>query len=235
MSTANPLKRKSHQEATNAAPSAKKVKTPTPPAAVVSPPTPAAAVPAAGDSEAMEDVVSGNRKKRAHGTAKKKRAGRVSKHILDAAARKEAAAIAAAGEAEEKAIAQPAASGAASLASIAKAKVPPPKFSKATPAAAPTPVAVVESKVLALEYLRQWSNERAGWKFQKVRQQWLLDHVYEKDLLGKNDFATLCEYIKELKGAARTVSRHAHAHFAAAASSLLSGALATTPTTRFVK
>lgn len=34
---------------------------------------------------------------------------------------------------------------------------------------------------LASEYLKQWSDDRKNWKFQKVRQVWLLKHMYNQD------------------------------------------------------
>lgn len=34
---------------------------------------------------------------------------------------------------------------------------------------------------LASEYLKQWSDDRKNWKFQKVRQVWLLKHMYKQD------------------------------------------------------
>jgi hypothetical protein len=153
----------------------------------------------------VEDLISGDRKRRSN-ASKKKNPKRVAKHILEAAARKQSQAAAKASNEEGKDGGEVAPAAAAAP----KSKPAPKKPVVATPAA---PAAtVVESKVLALEYLRQWSSARASWKFQKVRQVWLLEHVYDKDQLPKKEFALMTEYIKELKGAARTVSRRRGTH-----------------------
>ena len=30
----------------------------------------------------------------------------------------------------------------------------------------------------SLKYLHQWKNDRDNWKFQKLKQQWILDHLF---------------------------------------------------------
>ena len=41
-----------------------------------------------------------------------------------------------------------------------------------------------KAETLALEYLQQWCNNREEWSFQKVRQVWLLQHLYDTDKVG---------------------------------------------------
>eukprot|EP00741_Cyanophora_paradoxa_P006346 tig00000980_g6151.t1 len=62
-----------------------------------------------------------------------------------------------------------------------------------------------KARELALEYLDAWSSSRSEnvspWKFQKVRQAWLIKHLFESRV-PKNDFPTLLEYLKPLQGCA---------------------------------
>ncbi|KAL3875623.1 hypothetical protein ACJMK2_033555 [Sinanodonta woodiana] len=60
-----------------------------------------------------------------------------------------------------------------------------------------------ESQTNALEYLRQWQSDGENWKFQKVRQVWLLHNVYNKDKIGEKDFDILLRYLEPLRGRAR--------------------------------
>lgn len=158
------------------------------------------------DAAEVEDVVGAGRKHRTQ--SKKKKPNRVSKHIQQAAARKQAKVEAAAAEAtgDEK-TEQPAEDGkdAAAAPKPRAAKSPKPAGAAVTPSPSG-----LEAKQLALDYLRQWATAREAWKFQKVRQVFLIEHVYDKDLLPKKDFATFCDYIQELKGAARTVRANTH-------------------------
>ena len=41
-----------------------------------------------------------------------------------------------------------------------------------------------KAESLALEYLRLWHGSRDEWSFQKVRQVWLLQHLYDTDKVG---------------------------------------------------
>ncbi|XP_066545339.1 protein cholesin [Amia ocellicauda] len=56
---------------------------------------------------------------------------------------------------------------------------------------------------LALDYLNCWSEDRAAWKFQKTRQTWLLQHMYDREKVPDESFAVLLEYLEGLQGAAR--------------------------------
>lgn len=59
---------------------------------------------------------------------------------------------------------------------------------------------------LASEYLKQWSDDRKNWKFQKVRQVWLLKHMYNQDQVTDDDFEILLLYLDGLKGKSREVT-----------------------------
>lgn len=59
------------------------------------------------------------------------------------------------------------------------------------------------AKLAAVEYLKQWKNERTVWKFQKVRQVWLLQNMYDQALLDDDSFEVLLEYLEGLKGHSR--------------------------------
>ena len=41
---------------------------------------------------------------------------------------------------------------------------------------------------LAIEYLHQWKNDKKNWGFKKVRQVWLLKHVYHDELVSPLNF-----------------------------------------------
>ncbi|KAI9281751.1 hypothetical protein BC943DRAFT_329508 [Umbelopsis sp. AD052] len=58
----------------------------------------------------------------------------------------------------------------------------------------------------AIDYLRTWKSDRSGWKFQKVRQIWLLANMYDEVKISDEDFAILLEYVQDLKGKARQVT-----------------------------
>lgn len=56
---------------------------------------------------------------------------------------------------------------------------------------------------LALKYLDTFTNDKDNWKFCKVRQVWLLQHMYTEKIPEK-DFSMLLEYLRGLQGKART-------------------------------
>jgi len=58
----------------------------------------------------------------------------------------------------------------------------------------------------ALSYLRLWKSTRAAWKFQKVRQCWLLDNIYKQTKIDDKDFDILLEYMEPMKGKSRQVT-----------------------------
>ncbi|XP_041062051.1 uncharacterized protein C7orf50 [Carcharodon carcharias] len=59
---------------------------------------------------------------------------------------------------------------------------------------------------LALEYLTRWSKKHKEWKFQKTRQTWLLQHMYDCDKISDKHFTVLLKYLDGLKGNAREVT-----------------------------
>ncbi|KAI8876660.1 hypothetical protein K501DRAFT_231654 [Backusella circina FSU 941] len=56
----------------------------------------------------------------------------------------------------------------------------------------------------ALAYVRLFVLDRSSWKFNKVHQIWLLQHLYE---LPDEDFDGVLEYLKDLQGSAREKTR----------------------------
>ncbi|XP_060777154.1 uncharacterized protein C7orf50 homolog isoform X1 [Neoarius graeffei] len=55
----------------------------------------------------------------------------------------------------------------------------------------------------ALEYLTCWSEKRDEWKFQKTRQVWLLQHMYDSEKVSDAHFSVLLSYLEGLRGVAR--------------------------------
>ncbi|XP_036446817.1 uncharacterized protein C7orf50 [Colossoma macropomum] len=55
----------------------------------------------------------------------------------------------------------------------------------------------------ALEYLTCWSEKRDEWKFQKTRQVWLLQHMFDSEKVSDAHFAVLLSYLEGLQGVAR--------------------------------
>ncbi|XP_076826510.1 protein cholesin isoform X2 [Brachyhypopomus gauderio] len=64
----------------------------------------------------------------------------------------------------------------------------------------------------ALEYLTCWSEKREEWKFQKTRQVWLLQHMYDSEKVSDAHFKVLLSYLEGLRGVARdTTAKKAEA------------------------
>ena len=55
----------------------------------------------------------------------------------------------------------------------------------------------------AVEYLRQWHSDPSNWKFKKNRQTWLLKHVFDPKVLGKDDFKLFLAYVNGMQGRSR--------------------------------
>lgn len=51
----------------------------------------------------------------------------------------------------------------------------------------------------------EWKKARATWKFQKLRQVWLINHMYDDKQVPDSHWNLFLEYIHDLKGAARNV------------------------------
>jgi len=60
-----------------------------------------------------------------------------------------------------------------------------------------------QGKELALQYLKLWRDYNDIWKFQKIRQNWLLKHMYETKKISDSDFEILLQYLASMQGAAR--------------------------------
>ncbi|KAM9837717.1 protein cholesin [Aulostomus maculatus] len=55
----------------------------------------------------------------------------------------------------------------------------------------------------ALDYLSCWTDNRTEWKFQKTRQTWLLQHMFDSQLIPDDKFSVLLHYLEGLQGGAR--------------------------------
>ncbi|KAF9313134.1 hypothetical protein BG003_005597 [Podila horticola] len=55
-----------------------------------------------------------------------------------------------------------------------------------------------------LAYLIEWKRTRDTWKFQKLRQVWLINNMYSDKEIPDSHWEIFLEYIRDLKGAART-------------------------------
>ncbi|XP_039265347.2 uncharacterized protein LOC120340999 [Styela clava] len=61
-----------------------------------------------------------------------------------------------------------------------------------------------QKKEEALSNLLEWKNDRENWKFRKVRQIWLVKHMYDQDAINDTNFNYLVEYLEGSKGGARS-------------------------------
>ncbi|KAF4087568.1 hypothetical protein AMELA_G00072210 [Ameiurus melas] len=64
------------------------------------------------------------------------------------------------------------------------------------------------AQTLALDYLTCWSEKREKWKFQKTRQVWLLQHMYDSEKVPDAHFSVLLSYLEGLHGVARELTVH---------------------------
>ncbi|XP_061562182.1 uncharacterized protein C7orf50 homolog isoform X2 [Phycodurus eques] len=55
----------------------------------------------------------------------------------------------------------------------------------------------------ALDYLNCWAHNRAGWKFQKTRQTWLLQNMFDSEQIQDEKFSALLQYLEGLRGGSR--------------------------------
>ncbi|XP_067345431.1 uncharacterized protein C7orf50 homolog isoform X2 [Channa argus] len=55
----------------------------------------------------------------------------------------------------------------------------------------------------ALDYLTCWAENRIQWKFQKTRQTWLLQHMFDSEKIPDDHFSILLCYLEGLRGGAR--------------------------------
>ncbi|KAM4715972.1 protein cholesin isoform 1-T3 [Anableps anableps] len=66
-----------------------------------------------------------------------------------------------------------------------------------------TPEPGPSASKLALEYLTCWAERRSEWKFQKIRQTWLLQHMFDSEKVSDDTFAVLLRYLDGLFGRAK--------------------------------
>ncbi|XP_039990919.1 uncharacterized protein C7orf50 [Xiphias gladius] len=55
----------------------------------------------------------------------------------------------------------------------------------------------------ALDYLTCWAENRTEWRFQKTRQTWLLQHMFNSEKIPDDKFSVLLLYLEGLRGGAR--------------------------------
>ncbi|XP_042363715.1 uncharacterized protein C7orf50 homolog [Plectropomus leopardus] len=58
----------------------------------------------------------------------------------------------------------------------------------------------------ALDYLTCWAENRTEWKFQKTRQTWLLQHMFDPQQIPDEKFSVLLEYLEGLRGGAKDIT-----------------------------
>lgn len=58
----------------------------------------------------------------------------------------------------------------------------------------------------ALDYLTCWAEKRTEWKFQKTRQTWLLQNMFDSEKIPDENFTVLLQYLDGLRGLARDTS-----------------------------
>ncbi|XP_039528484.1 uncharacterized protein C7orf50 [Pimephales promelas] len=68
----------------------------------------------------------------------------------------------------------------------------------------PEKVKTSVAETQALEYLTCWSKKREAWKFNKSRQTWLLQNMYDSVKVSDDHFEMLLPYIDGLQGLARS-------------------------------
>ncbi|XP_071976542.1 protein cholesin isoform X2 [Engystomops pustulosus] len=56
---------------------------------------------------------------------------------------------------------------------------------------------------LAKDYLKSWYRKNPEWKFQKLRQTWLLTNMYDTEKVSNKHFKRLLKYMAGLQGSAR--------------------------------
>ncbi|XP_015110440.1 uncharacterized protein C7orf50 homolog [Diachasma alloeum] len=61
----------------------------------------------------------------------------------------------------------------------------------------------VEAMNKSLEYISTWKHAKSKWKFEKLKQIWLMDHLLDDSLVPEEVFPTVLEYFEGCKGMAR--------------------------------
>ncbi|XP_044748245.1 uncharacterized protein C7orf50 homolog isoform X2 [Coccinella septempunctata] len=60
-----------------------------------------------------------------------------------------------------------------------------------------------ESQQKALNYLSKWKHARSEWKFEKLRQVWLVQNIYDSGKIDEKYWETLIDYLNNSKGKVR--------------------------------
>uniref|UniRef100_A0A8C6PL75 Zmp:0000000624 n=1 Tax=Nothobranchius furzeri TaxID=105023 RepID=A0A8C6PL75_NOTFU len=55
----------------------------------------------------------------------------------------------------------------------------------------------------AQDYLTCWAENRSAWKFQKIRQTWLLQHMFDSEKVSDEKFPVLLQYLEGLCGGSK--------------------------------
>ncbi|XP_037134247.1 uncharacterized protein C7orf50 homolog [Syngnathus acus] len=55
----------------------------------------------------------------------------------------------------------------------------------------------------ALDYLTSWAHNREAWRFQKKRQTWLLQNMFDSEQIEDEKFSLLLQYMEGLRGGSR--------------------------------
>lgn len=63
----------------------------------------------------------------------------------------------------------------------------------------------VKMQEKCLNYLSQWKYNRNEWKFEKLRQVWLINHMFDLDRLPDQFFDTLVDYLSKSEGKSREI------------------------------
>ncbi|KER23795.1 hypothetical protein T265_08385 [Opisthorchis viverrini] len=69
----------------------------------------------------------------------------------------------------------------------------------------PVSVPAEEHQEKALEYLHTWDTDQEHWKFRKNQQTWLINHVFNPQLIPRPEFRIFLQYVKGLVGSARQI------------------------------
>ncbi|XP_066596380.1 uncharacterized protein C7orf50 homolog [Prorops nasuta] len=60
-----------------------------------------------------------------------------------------------------------------------------------------------EAKSKAISYVLKWKHSKSEWKFEKIRQIWLIDHLLDETAIPEEHFPIVLEYFEGCKGIAR--------------------------------
>ncbi|XP_037320160.1 uncharacterized protein C7orf50 homolog [Pungitius pungitius] len=58
----------------------------------------------------------------------------------------------------------------------------------------------------ALDYLTCWAETRTEWRFQKTRQTWLLQHIFDFEQIPDEKFSVLLQYLEGLRGGSKDLT-----------------------------